>query len=283
MRPLDRTMVPSEGDIRAIENPISAMFDLSEDVSREAEQIHKMIRYSKVFIAFWLIVNFIIALSAIGNLIVSIGLFVLFIIGVLALRQLFRTDRFFKYYVMRHKAIRSVRDADPVVYIPQGSTSARRLMTYLTNNDKRMASALSSGKAVSKEQAMLKGKTGVFYSFDFYIYTNQSRLYRYLGVGEPGGAMYIKELKKAPVLEDLKALDAAIADVTKATRLPPRRVVLLWTRGEGDELDDRTYEHLTTNVTKAQVGRKGYVCSIQLVIENTDNTYEFIPFMADVA
>ena len=58
---------------------------------------------------------------------------------------------------------------------------------------------------------------------------------------------------------------------------------MLWSRKDDEALDDETYEHITSHVVKAKVGRKGYICALQMVIESPDNTYDFIPFIADMS
>jgi hypothetical protein len=40
----------SQADIRAVDNPISALFDLSEDVNNEAPRFRKLVRYASAFL-----------------------------------------------------------------------------------------------------------------------------------------------------------------------------------------------------------------------------------------
>jgi len=49
-------------DVRAVENPISAMFDLSEDVAQQAPNIKSLVHYASGFIAVWLFINVLLGL-----------------------------------------------------------------------------------------------------------------------------------------------------------------------------------------------------------------------------
>lgn len=45
-------------DARAVEDPISAVFDLAESVERQTPKIRKMLRYVRVFVSLWLLLDF---------------------------------------------------------------------------------------------------------------------------------------------------------------------------------------------------------------------------------
>jgi len=260
-------------DARSVENPISAMFDLSDDVNKQAVEMKKMVKYATIFISFGLFVNFLLILSTITNIIVMPILVALFIIGSLALRMIRRTGRFFDYYLLRHRAIVAVRDADPVVYIPKGETSTQRLMSYLNYSDPELRQVLASPGVVVKQQAILKGAKGTFYNFDQYVV----RKPRFMGL--PGYALYVKAFESPPTLKDLQAIGAGVQDITNDSKVLPRRIIALWTRTEDDNLDDDAYEFLTCSVMQGQLGRDTYTCAMQVVVENPDGTYDFIPWV----
>src|SRR5947208_1263487 len=158
-------------DARAVEDPMAAIFDLAESVDRQTPKIRRMLRYVRVFVSVWLLLDFflIIVLAAIGggnpgaafilfipiiallfamrrisgstarlvllilvivfaNLqIISIGglLFVgvvlvaLFVLGFIILELIRDLRSFFDYFALRHRVIQRVRQADPVVYVPE--------------------------------------------------------------------------------------------------------------------------------------------------------------------
>ena len=128
-------------DARAVENPISAIFDLSEDVARQAPVIRSMVRYASAFIIIWLIVALFLVLALLvgRNWFFLLIMLSLFVIGVVSVVLLHRMNRFFKYYVARQRSIKAVRDMDPMVYAPQGKTVTERFVTYLRGHNPAIA------------------------------------------------------------------------------------------------------------------------------------------------
>ena len=76
-----------KSDARAVENPITAIFDLSEDVAKQAPIIKRMVRYASAFIIVWLIIDFflILALLAGGFIPFFLIMLTLFIVGLVAI------------------------------------------------------------------------------------------------------------------------------------------------------------------------------------------------------
>ncbi|MCG7844939.1 MAG: hypothetical protein MIO90_05865, partial [Methanomassiliicoccales archaeon] len=70
-------------------------------------------------------------------------------------------------------------------------------------------------------------------------------------------------------------------DVCRQNKLPPSRVIVLWKRSEDQDLGDEAYDHLTSSVIGFQHRIRRYASSLELIIENEDGSYEFIPYMAD--
>jgi hypothetical protein len=269
-----------QGDIRAVENPISAIFDLAEDVNREAPRIRKMVTYASLFIGIWLGIDLILILATLGAVFfVSIMLLVLFIFGILALAMLRNFNDFFRYYVMRHAAIVSVRNDDPIVHVPKGDTAVQRVFSYIAGRNPPMNQARASGKF--QAPAIVRGASGVFYNLDGYLASRPAFLWRVLGTGYPGYQLFIKSFQSPPRPEDLTALKNAAFDVSVATSSPPSRVIALWCRKETQELLDDAYALLSTApIIWSHMGKK-FACSLELIIENEDGSYEFIPYMAD--
>jgi hypothetical protein len=269
-----------QGDIRAVENPISAIFDLAEDVNREAPRIRKMVTYGSIFIGVWLVIDFLLVLATLGNnFIISILLLVLFILGVLALAMLRNFNDFFRYYVMRHAAIVSVRNDDPIVYAPKGDTAVQRVYTYIAGRNPAMNQARASGKF--QAPAIVRGASGIFYNLDGYLSSNPGALWSLFGIGYPGYQLFIKSFPAPPRPEDLMALKNAASDVSSATKMPPSRVIALWCRKEPQELSDEAYALLSTAVISWSHRGKKFAGSLELIIENEDGSYEFIPYIAE--
>ena len=154
-------------DVRAVENPISAMFDLSEDVAQQAPNIKSLVHYASAFIIVWLIINLFLGLALLvtGQLFLMLIMLVLFIMGVTSLILLRRINHFFKYFVARQRAITAVRQMDPMVYAPKGNNVTERLVTYF-----RASIPAFQGKEVEIAMpGIVAGQHGIEYNFDAYI------------------------------------------------------------------------------------------------------------------
>ncbi|MDD1769810.1 MAG: hypothetical protein LUO79_01870 [Methanomassiliicoccales archaeon] len=267
-------------DIRAVENPISAVFDLAEEVSAEVPRIRKLVTYATVFIGIWLFVDLILILASVGNgnVFLAFALLALFVIGILALAMLRNLGDFMRYYSGRHEAILRVRNEDPIVYVPKGDTAVIRLFQFLG------AKSQSLGPVIASRQyqlgAILKGESGLLYNFDGYLRSDPGSLWRSLGLGYPGYQLIIKAFGYPPRPEDLVSLKNAAEDVSKDNKLPPSRVIALWIRRADQDLSEEAYRTISdSRVAFAHRGKK-YASSLELIIENEDGTYEFIPYMA---
>ena len=160
-----------KGDLRAVENPITAIFDLAEDVENRSPKIRVAIQYARIFIGFGLLLDAIMVLvvSEAKPLAVALTLLVFFLLyirrwlpdatsrsvvlalslvagafdvftfrdagfllgvilvpffflGLITLGYLREVHAFFEYYALRHRIVKSVRDADPVAIIPDART-----------------------------------------------------------------------------------------------------------------------------------------------------------------
>jgi len=267
----------SPDDIRAVENPISAMFDLADQVSNEAPRVRKLVRYASFFVGFWLLLNFIFLLATIGNPIIFAFLFIMFVLGILALVSLRNLNDFFKYYTMRHGFIRSVRDADPVVLVPKGNTAVDRLKIYLATRIPAMAPALNN----SHGPAMMKGRSGMFYQFDAVISSKPSLTWTLLGTGYPGYQLFVKWFEHAPRPEDIAAMKRAVEDVSVVEKKPASRVIMLWSRKADEDIKEDAYNQILATTILSKHRGKRFACSMELIVENSDGTYEFIPFISE--
>jgi hypothetical protein len=317
-----------KGDIRAVENPISAIFDLAEEVHEQAPKIRRLIGYSRLFIGVWLLVDLlflvvmaeasrpvVVPLAALlfisavalrwargrfsrgfltGTIIlvaIAIGLAfgeaflmgallaALFVLGIVILNLMKDIRGFLNYYVLRHRAIRSVREGDPVVYVPKGEDAVQRLLKYLQERHPELRGQTRQGYV--QAPAVLKGRSGLLYNFDACILARPSALWRPLGLGDTGYAIYVKAFQSPPSVRDLEALKRAVEDVSQAEKVPPSRVIALWTRQEDESLSDEAYEFLTTQVVTFRHGGQEFNCSLELIIESPDGTYDFIPFVTE--
>jgi len=270
----------SNADARAVENPITAIFDLAEDVNTEAPKIRKLVTYATVFICFWLFIDFILILAIlVENLIISIFLIILFVLGVITLSLLRRLNDFFRYYTHRHRVIKSVREDDPVILVPDGKDEVDRLVRFLISRNPGLRESLSLGDA--SEPHILKGRTGAFYQFDGYISSSSGTFWKVLGLGYPGYQLFIKLFDLPPTAEDLMAMKRAVEDISQGSSIPPSRVIALWHRKGEEEITEEAYEILMTQVAIMRKRSRTYACSLELVVENDDGTYEFVPYVVN--
>lgn len=270
----------SQRDIRAVDNPISAVFDLAEEVNREVPRIRKLVTYATIFIGVWLAISFFLMIALLySNAILAFVVLILFIVGVLALAMLRNLGDFMRYYGLRHAAIVRVRNDDPVIYVPKGDTAVIRLLELIKGRNPAMAQAIATRQY--QTPSILRGASSVFYNFDGYLASRPGVLWKILGIGYPGYQLFIKCFQAPPRPEDLASLKHAAEDVSQATKLPPSRVIALWTRVPEQDLSDEAYQFL--NLTSVQFAHraKRYSSTMELIIENQDGTYEFIPYVAE--
>src|SRR5713226_1358406 len=299
-------------DARAVEDPIAAIFDLAESVDRETPKIRKMLRYVRVFVSLWLLLDvFLIIALAMRRMsgstarlvvlilviifaslqILSIGgpLFVfgiafvaLFVLGFIILELMQDLRSFFDFFALRHRVIQRVREADPVVYVPQGKDAVQRILSYLgaTSPDVHGVMAVPNSVAIP---ALLTGQSGLTYSFDAYVRQPPSLLWRTTTLGSVGFAIYVKSFDQAPTLGDLQALKRAVEDVSLASRIPPARILVLW-RAKGEEsIPTDVYEFLTKESVRVRIRGSTFACSLELAMERDDGTYDFIPLVVEPA
>jgi hypothetical protein len=315
-------------DVRAVENPITEIFNLAEDVEREAPRIRVSIQTARIFIAFALVLNalFIVivseapalallltlavflllyirrwvsgagarsaflALAAVAgfldvlafraNLIFGLILVPFFFIGLVALGNLREIHDFFDYYALRHRIVKGVRDADPVVRVPEGRDPVERALALLAGQNPEVQSLLRTPGAFAVP-ATLRGQSGMAYPFDAYVQKRSTGMRGWSGFGSPGYSIFVKAFPSPPAAADLYWMKGAVEDISAATGIPPVRVIAVW-RAEGDaRLSDEAYEFLTREVVRVPRLGEDFACSLQSVAEGPDGTYDLIPYIPE--
>ncbi len=319
-----------KGDVRAVENPITAIFDLAEDVEARAPRIRVTIQYARIFIAFGLVLNGLMIILLAGapvvallmtilvfllmylrewssegggrtvllllalvagvvdviafrqTLILGLVLVPFFFLGLVALGLLREVHDFFDYYALRHRILKSVRDADPVAVVPPGKDATQRILTFLAARNPDMRALLQTPGAVASP-ALLRGLSGMMYQFDACLLRRPSGLGGLLGFGSAGFAVFVKAFPGPPTAPDFQAIKRAVEDVCAATNVPPARVIAVW-RAEGDvRLSDEAYEFVTKEVVRAVRFGTAFSCSLESIAETPDGTYDFIPYVTEIA
>ena len=268
----------NRADVRAVDNPISAIFDLADDVNKEVPRIRKLVKYATVFIGVWLIIDFILTILLIFNqFLLGVLMLALFVVGVFALAMLRNLNDFIRYYAIRHAAILRVRNDDPLVFAPKGDTAVLRLFEFLRIKNPMMDEAIAGRRYLIP--GILRGRSGVLYSFDGYLASRPSAFWGLVGWGYPGYQLMIKSFQNTPRAEDLNSLKLAAEDVSKDNLMPPSRVIALWTRKPDQDLSDDAYFFLTSSQVLFSHRGKRYSTALELIIENEDGSYEFIPYV----
>jgi len=272
----------SRADVRAVENPISALFDLSEDVNREAPRFRKLVRYAAAFIIIWLAVDFVLIVATIrGSLLVGVALIAIFVLGLGTLGLLANLNDFFRYYVARHRAIMSVRSDDPVIKVPPGPTPVARLLNHLRTRNPELNYLYTPNFVPAP--AKVRGRTGRFHPLDAHLIRRSGPFWDLLGRGYPGYQIMVRTFDRAPRPEELVSLKDAAEDISMDNRVPPSRVIALWNRRQDDDLSEEAYDVLLSQVARSSHRGKHFASSLELIIEGPDDTYEFIPYIIDQA
>lgn len=201
---------------------------------------------------------------------------VLFAVGVAALAALALAVPHLRWVALRLDAIEEVEDAG-TVRIPAGRDPLHRFIAHL-REDVRYRVLLDQIPEAGMVGAKLAGASGERHQFDLHIHLT------WRGALDRGFALYLRQFSQPPSLDEVEAFERAVADVSKKTRVPPDRIVLLFSpeaeAGFVGDIDDDVYERLTERHLTGRAGGRRYTCALELVTEQPDSTYEFIPYKA---
>src|SRR2546428_145505 len=146
-----------------------------------------------VLLIFVLIFGVLQVLTTGGLVFLGAVLVALFILGFSILELMRDLRSFFDYFALRHRVIQRVRQADPVVYVPDGKDSVQRILTHLGATSSDVRGMMATPGAVATP-ALLTGKSGLTYSFDAYVRREPSTLWR---AGLPAGGRVAALLERA--------------------------------------------------------------------------------------
>jgi hypothetical protein len=220
------------------------------------------------------------AISVGGLLFLAAILVTLYILGFLILDLMRDLRSFFDFFALRHRVIQRVRQADPIVYVPAGADAVQRILAHLKGSSPEIAGAMAAPGGLAAP-ALLTGKSGLTYQFDSYVVSPPSSLARVVGIGPAGFALFAKAFAATPTLPDLLALKRAVEDVSTATRIPPARVLAVWSAKADESVAPDAYEFVTKDAIRVTVRGSTYACSVELVREGPDGTYDFIPVVVE--
>jgi hypothetical protein len=258
-----------------VEDPISSIFDLSDRVAQMAPTVRRLYRYTATILVLWIIIMAVVILSTIGRNLLLAGLAILgLVIGVLALSLLRQTDAFFRNFVQRHRAIRLVREADPVVKIPEGRTAIERLTRYLVEENPTVAATLRERNDAVRYRIALPTRDRPV-PLDLVIERPGSWAARVFGIGNPGFAI-IARLAPANVgLSDLQLLESDVVQAQAGLRGAVVRLILL--RPQPAPLPEDAYEYAVGHPVVLGGKLARHRASLEVITESPDGTYDFVP------
>jgi hypothetical protein len=132
-----------------------------------------------------------------------------------------------------------------------------------------------------KRNAPLPGRRGT-HPFDLSAITVSGLLHDWFKVGAPGCAVFVKTATQYPTMKEVIDFEAAVKDVCEKTGVAPTRAVWLVHSAAGP-LSEDVYDYAVKKVIEVQTGlvfKDTHACSLQIVTELSDGTYDFIPFVA---
>jgi hypothetical protein len=262
------------------EDPIGAIFDLSDRTAQMAPTIRRMYRYTATVVVVYLLIMAFLLLDSLAHDIILAGLAIVALaFGVIALSLLRETDRFFRTFSQRHRAIRLFRDADPAPKVPEGRTPAERLARYLTQSNARIEELLREDPSALRLRVELPGDRRKVY-FDLAIVAGGSGGYRALGWGRAGFSVLARLGPDAPTPADLEGFERDVAEVAPHLEGLPVRAILL--RAHPQPLSDAAYDYAVGHPVRVRRGFTEGRCSLEIVSENPDGTYDFVPFVLGV-
>lgn len=263
----------------SVEDPISAIFDLSDQAAGMAPVVRRLYKYTASILAFWFVIMIILILVGLGNggwlsLLPLGGLAA----GVIAFGLLRQTDRFFRDFAQRHRWIHLVREADPRAKVPDGRTPIERLGRYLAASNPRVEARLKSDPAALQYRVGIRAGDREI-PLDLLITEPGSWLWRHAGSGEPGFAIVGRLGPESPTLDDVRRLEA---DGLAAGRsLPGRLVRLILLRTGNAPIPQDVYEYAVGHPILSPRGGKVRV-TLEIISEGPNGTYDFIPHVLGI-
>lgn len=269
-------MLPPPG----AEDPIAAVFDLADRAAQMAPTMRRMYRYTAtVVVIYLLIMAFLLLFSLASNLVLALLAILALVFGVIALSLLRETDRFFRNFVQRQRTIRLFRDAEPAPKVPEGRTPIERLARHLAQSSPRIEELLRAEPSALTSRVQLDAG-GHPAPFDLLLVRPGGSLFRAIGAGEAGFAVLARLGPDSPTLEDVQAFGRDVAAVAGRLDGLPVRAILLRTRP--GPLGDGAYDFAVGHPIVVRHGLTEGRCTLELVTEQPDGTYDLVPHVLGI-
>jgi len=268
------------GAPQGIEDPISALFDLADRAAAMAPVVRRLYRYTAAILVVWIAIMAILILVGLGSagwlsILALIGLAA----GVIALGLLRQTDRFFREFVQRHQWIRQVQEAEPASKIPDGRTPVERLARYLAVSNPRIE------RRVTANPGSVRFRVSVHASrrdlpFDLILGEPSGTIARWTGGDDAGFAIVARLGSASPTLAELRQLEGDA--VLSASSLEGRLVRIILLRPEPGPLAEEVYDYAVGHPVEVPWGFGRRRATLEIVTENANGTYDFVPHVLAV-
>ena len=263
-----------------MEDPISALFDLSERAAAMGPVVRRLYRYTAAILVVWIAIMAVVILVGLANagwlaVLALLGLAA----GVIALGLLRQTDRFFRDFVRRYRWIHLMRDADPAAKVPQGRTPVERLGRYLEASNPRIAARIRAQPDSLRYRVSLR-RAGRDVPFDLVLGAPAGTLSRRLGVGDAGFAVVARAGPEAPTVDDLRRLETDAIAASPALEGRLSRIILL--RTSSVPIPEDVYEYAVGHPVTVPWGFSRERVTLEVVTENPNGTYDFVPHVIGV-
>lgn len=268
---------------RGIEDPISGIFNLAEEISSKSERILTNSKFATVFVYFGLFLVFIFMLTFLlsGQFFLALIFVAMFITGIMTAKLMITLRSFLKKVTFRYLAIMAMKEGSPFAKIPRGKSMSERFMKYLRKKNRSFRGLLKKRPEVLRKDGYLVGMGGRRYHFDRFVIMKPSPLHRFFKIGYPGYSMFVREYPNPPSKEDLERLKKELREFYARSKIYPNRVVMLFRAGDDySGLEEELYEKLVNG--EVRLGGSGRRLNIQAVGELEEGNYEFVPFIPEI-
>jgi len=264
----------------AFSDPISAVFELNDEMLERMSRIGYVVKYS-----FW--AGALLALLAGGYLVYSLfegpaDLLILFALSVITIVSVTASwyargeSPFLEEYKVISSAISRARRWEPHPKLPEGKDPGERLVNYLKSVDERFEYWLEREPECLRRNAQVKGKGRKAYGFDLVferplLSTSSEESVRILV--RTVKTVTVDDVKN--IVKDVQAVLDSGSDVGS-----PARAILLQTGGK--EMSQAAIEHANSNWVKysRDLGNMAYdwESPVELIAEDPSGVYSFGSF-----
>ncbi|MDG6224166.1 MAG: hypothetical protein QCI82_01490 [Candidatus Thermoplasmatota archaeon] len=269
---------------RGVEDPISGTFNLAEEIIDNSDRILFLSKFALYFVWFSVVLYLLLFLATLssGNWFLVLILLSLLVTGIITARLLTHLRRFLKTAAFRYSAIKAMREGPPGHSIPKGKNMTERFLNYLKKNNLTFKRMISRRPEIIRKDSYAVGKSGKRHHFSAFILNKASFFSKLFRIGYPGYSIFIREYRRSPSSEDLKAIISDLEDITSRSKIYPGRVCLLYKAGGSfNGIDEKLYDKLVEGRIYLKA-KKEKRMNVQVVVELPNGRYEFIPYVPEL-